>query len=82
MTLITGGAGPDTLTGTAETDLVFGRGGAHFISGREGDDAIFGGPGDDTCRGRSNFRPPPRHTPQAPTTYHPKANLVVRVWAA
>ena len=34
------------------------------------------------CRGRSNFRPPPRHTPQAPTTYHPKANLVVRVWAA
>ncbi len=31
------------------------------------------------CRGRSNFRPPPRHTPQAPITYHPKANLVVRV---
>ncbi len=34
------------------------------------------------CRGRSNFRPPPRHTPQAPTTYCPKAGLAVEVCAA
>ena len=34
------------------------------------------------CRGRSNFRPPPRHAPQAPTTYCPKAGLAVEVCAA
>ena len=34
------------------------------------------------CRGRSNFRPPPRHAPQAPTTYRPKAGLAVEVCAA
>jgi hypothetical protein len=80
-----GGAAPDEvgawLAGTAEFQARHaGQDDTRFVESLYADG--LGRQGEAECRGRSNFRPPPRRAPQAPATYCPKAGLAVEVCAA